>query len=220
MSWLPFLIGHFSKNSIFCVTIRGCIWVIFRPQTGIALHMVPGWALRPISGRREFQPQLQVPRPLAFLAQSHGLRISMAQFPSLTPVVFSGRWGQSFSWFFPSQEADLESFLLRKIIHSDSGGIPFSPTSWFNLYFHSSFLTWLINTWLFVFCCSVIRHPKSLQKQKGLDLSVHLPCVSCGRTLGPSWDPVPMSLDAEWAELQASSGLAAKGPYPSLVQTE
>lgn len=80
MSWLPFLMGHLSKNSIFCVTIRGCNQVIFRlelPFTCARLGLKTSSHL----GRRrisEFPPQLQVLRSLAFPAPSDGPVISIA----------------------------------------------------------------------------------------------------------------------------------------------
>lgn len=80
MSWLSFLMGHLSKNSIFCVTIRGCNQMIFRlelPFTCARLGLKTSFHLgrRPTS---EFPLQLQVLRSLAFPAPSDGPVISIA----------------------------------------------------------------------------------------------------------------------------------------------
>ena len=181
--------------------------MIFRPWTGIALLVVPGWALKPpliwaTDPLGEGRVPASTPAGLSCWVRWSNDQHSSVSWFDTSGFSQRGRWDQSFSWFFSSWEAGLESLSLKKNTHSHTWGDSFTSYSWFSLHFHASFLIWLLKTWLFVFCCFVFRHHESPLQWKSLDSRWTWP-VSAMEGLWAVLGSHPHVLRCEWAWLLA-----------------
>ena len=163
MSWLPFLMGHLLKELFPLLQLEVAAGWFFRPQTGIG----------PSHGTRL---GLKIHHP-SFWPQTHfreerissQLPSSQAPWPSLpSQMVWGSAWhnflvfseremGWSFSWFFSSREADLESLLLKKnYLFRHSGRVSF--ISYFVVQFAFSFIFSNLAFKNLAFCVLLLCH--------------------------------------------------------------